>query len=222
MSLKAEINKLLGPNLVKQIKDLIQKFNAAPAAPAAPAQPGQPPVEPVALQEATLTDGTVIKYNTPTLAAGSEVTIVSPEGEIPAPEGELTLQDGTVIKVVNQDGKSVVESVTPGTGAPAGPAPVLQEAADNLNKKILDIANLLKGFEEQLKNEKEEKEVLKKAFEAHQKETAELKTNVGEFLKVFDAVLGTPTAAPIETPKNKTAKPGLNALLNGKPQPTKN
>jgi hypothetical protein len=200
MSLNAELNKLLGPNLVKQIKDLKQKFSSAPLAP--PANPAQPPVDPVQLQEATLTDGTVIKYNTPTLAAGSEVTVVSPEGEMPAPEGELTLQDGTVIKVVNQDGKSIVESVVPGAGAPPA-APVQQDAAPDLNAKILEIAKLLNGFDAKFSAQEKENKELKDSITAANKETETLKANVAAFLKVFDEVLGTPTAAPIETPKNK-------------------
>lgn len=208
MSLNAEINKILGPDLIKKIKALKQTFAgqvpAQPAAPAAPAAPN-PAQEQVALQEAPLADGTILKYNTPTLAVGSEVTIVSPEGELPAPAGELTLQDGTKIVVVSQEGKSVVESVTPGSGAPA--APVQQEAAPDLNAKILEIASLLKGFEDQLKAEKAENEKLKKEVAEAQTKFSALEKNVGEFIGVFSAVLEMPTAEPIEAPKNKKQRP---------------
>lgn len=207
MDFKTELSKLLGPKLTKEIKDLTQKFSAAPitqAAPLAPPAPGQPAqADPVQLQEATLTDGTVIKYNTPTLAVGSEVTVVSPEGEMPAPEGELTLQDGTVIKVIKGEGnKSIVESVTPGAGgAPA--APVQQAGAPDLNQKILEIANLLKGFESQLAAEKAENESLKKQVAESNTKFSALEANVGQFIQVFSSVLEIPTAQPIEKPKNK-------------------
>lgn len=208
MSLKDEINKLIPDSLKKQIKEVSQKFNQAPILTPPPAN--EPPVQ---LQEATLTDGTVIKYNTPTLAVGSEVTIVSAEGEMPAPEGELTLQDGTIIKVVNQGGKAVVESVTPGAGAPPA-APVQQEAATDVNAKILEIASLLKGFQEDTKSKFSVQENLNKELAETKKELAELKANFSAFAKVVDEVFSLPSAAPIETPKNKTSLTKIERFIH--------
>lgn len=193
MSFKEEFYKLIGPELSNKAKALYQKFNAPVPAPAAPA-PAPAPV-PVALQEALLEDGTTtLKYNTPSLSVGSVVTIVSPEGEMPAPEGELKLQDGTVIVVKNDgQGNSVVESLTP----VAAPAPVVQSAAPVVPTAILA---QMEAMEQNFKKVSQEKEDLKTEFEAFKKS---INSDFAELLEVFKPFLDAPSANPIETPNNK-------------------
>ena len=51
--------------------------------------------------EGVLADGTIVKFDK--LEAGGTISIVTPDGEIPAPVGEHELEDGTII-VVTEDG----------------------------------------------------------------------------------------------------------------------
>lgn len=210
MDKNKEINNLIPNDLKLKFKELIKKFNipVAPIAPAAPVAPAPA----VTLQEATLQDGTVLKYDTPTLTAGSVVSIVSPEGEMPAPEGELTLQDGSVIKVVSKDGKSVVESLTP----PAAPAaPAVQAAAPVVPSIAPQLAQMKSDFEAKFKAESEEKEAIKTLFDSNKKELDELKTKFNGLMEFLSEVMDLPTAAPIEPPANKRErKTNINRFIN--------
>lgn len=104
---------------------------------------------PTAMTEGKLKDGTVIKYDTPTLAVGSMLMVVGQDGtELPAPNGDWELEDGTVFKTV--DGK--VTELTPAT--PAAPSePVTQAAAvEQPNKLVEALKVLMEGrFAEQAK-----------------------------------------------------------------------
>lgn len=199
------------PDLKARLAKFFKTYFSLPIQPPAPPAPPAAAPPAVTLQEATLADGTVLKYDTPSLAQGSVVTVVGPEGEMPCPEGEHKLQDGTTIKVVSKDGKSVVESVTPGTPAPAAPA--AQSAPLDPAAQIAEINKILQGYKEQFTSQKAEKDALEKelkdqkdAFAALQKEVAENKKQQSEFLTLFNEILDLPSAAPIETPKNKHEK----------------
>lgn len=51
--------------------------------------------------EGVLADGTIVKFDK--LEAGGMISVVTPDGEIPAPVGEHELEDGTII-VVSEEG----------------------------------------------------------------------------------------------------------------------
>ena len=185
-----ELNQSIPSDLKVKIKNFLSKFDlvqpvAAPVAPVAVA-----PVTPAAtFGEGLLADGvTVIKYSGDTLAEGSTVTVITPEGEMNAPEGEHTLQDGTVITVAVEGGVSIVKSVTPVAAvAPAA------------------------GFSSQLEKFASKEEMISK-FEAQENEIKELKLKVSEFVHLFVSVLELPSAAPIEQPRNKFDK--TNKIIN--------
>ena len=207
MDLKTELTSLL-KDKTADIKALFKKFNVGVPAPVVQAAPGVPPVAapaaPAQLQEATLEDGTVIKYNTPTLAVGSIVTVVSTEGEMPAPTGEHKLSDGTVV-VIAEGG--VVESVTP--GAPA--APVVQAVAPAQPAPNLQpILNQMAALEQKFKVAVKEKEDLKNELESFKKEMSE---DFKKFLSIMQPFLDAPSAKPIELPANKFSKGKPNSVL---------
>lgn len=54
-------------------------------------------------KEVKTADGKVLKYTGDTLAVGSVCTLVTDGGEIPAPDGDITLEDGSVVTI--KDGK---------------------------------------------------------------------------------------------------------------------
>ena len=75
--LKDLLNKMLTPEQKAELKAHVEKFNVAAPVTAPVVQ------EPVKMGgETKLVDGTVVKYDTPTLAVGSVVTIVTPDGEV--------------------------------------------------------------------------------------------------------------------------------------------
>lgn len=214
-SLKDEINALIPPALKAKFQAVFSRFNLPPTPPAT--QPPVAPQAPTTLTEAALADGTVIKYDTPQLAQGSVVTIVTPEGEMAMPEGEHKLADGTTIKVISKDGKSVVESVTPGQMAP--PAEPAQQAAEpNPAEQIVAIQKVLQGYKDQFLAAKTENESLIKKIEAQGAAFTALKKDVVDFMSVFNELVQTPSAQPLEQPKNKHAKKfssdGLTKFIN--------
>lgn len=201
-------------DLMTKFKAILKNFNigaptAAPVNPAAPA-------EPAALNEVTLADGTTkVKYDTPTLAQGSVVTVISPEGELPMPAGEYQLQDGSKIVVVNTDGKSTVESITPAAGAPAAPAqPAMQSAEPVTVAQIAEINKILQGYKENFSAQTKEKETLKAELEATNQKFAALEKNVSAFMQAFSEIIETPSAAPIEVPKNAQKTKSINKYIN--------
>jgi hypothetical protein len=198
-----ELNNAIPADLKVKIKDFLSKFNTVPPV-AVPTPAPAPAPAPVQMGEGKLNDGvTVIKYNTPTLQEGSVVTVLTPEGELAAPEGEHTLEDGTVITVAAENGVSTVTSVK----APEAPA-----AAPEMAATVQAVQNQVTGFSEQLKTFASEKqefaskiEAQGKLIEAQKAEIESLKSNVSEFITLFASVLDIPSANPVETPRNKFA-----------------
>lgn len=199
-----ELNNAIPADLKVKIKDFLSKFNTVPPV-AVPTPAPAPAPAPVQMGEGKLNDGvTVIKYNTPTLQEGSVVTVVTPEGELAAPEGEHTLEDGTVITVAVENGVSTVTSVK----APEVEAPEAPEMAATVQA----VQNQVTGFSEQLKTFASEKqefaskiEAQGKLIEAQKAEIESLKSNVSEFITLFASVLEIPSGNPTETPRNKFA-----------------
>jgi len=166
----------------KELYAQLEKFNMpAPVAPvaAAPVQMGG---------EAKLSDGTVVKYDTPALAVGSMITVVTPEGELPAPNGEHTLEDGTKIETV--DGKvTSVEAPEMET-----PAPVAQSAPV--------VPTLPAAFETEVKENfasvKKENETLKAELSKNAEAIASISKDVEAMKSFFNSLMEVPTAKPVE------------------------
>jgi len=55
----------------------------------------------VEFMEGVLTDGTIVKFDK--LEVGGIISVVTPDGEVPAPVGEHELEDGTIV-VVSEEG----------------------------------------------------------------------------------------------------------------------
>lgn len=202
-----KFNQLIPAELKIKFKELATKLNGLPpAAPVIAAAPAAPVAPAATFGEGLLEDGkTVIKYNTPTLAEGSIVTVVTPEGELPAPEGEHKLQDGSVITVSVKEGASVVTAYQP--AAPA--EPVMQAAPAAIPQLQAQVA----GFSEQLKTFLTEKKELTdkfeaqgKVIEAQTKQIEELKGIVKDFVEVFSSIADIPSGEPTEGPVNKYQK----------------
>lgn len=154
-----------------------------------PVNNAAPETVPPVAGEIKTKDGTVVKYSTPTpMPNETIVTVVTPDGELPAPAGDHELENGDKITV--GDAGLLLEYETAEVVAPV--APVTQEAMDaavsDVNAK-LEIANKTIS-------------ALVARFDAVEKDNTELKSTLATFSKAFTDLLDTPMAQPIVAPSN--------------------
>lgn len=148
--------------------------------------------------EVPMADGTVLKVGGE-LVAGSELILVTPEGEIPAPEGDLTLADGSIIVAKKEGEKTVIAEVKPAEEMKkeGEQAPVNMEA---IEKAIGDkFASKFSSLESEIVKLKAENDALKLKVS---KGAAQLVKTV----EVLEAFASVPTAAPIVTPNTINKK----------------
>lgn len=112
---------------IEKLKGLIEKFSAEK-----PAEQVEVKFKDMKLQDGT----TIISIDGEELAIGVPVYVMTPEGRLPAPDGELVLEDGTMLTV--KDGL-VAEVGTPEAEVPEGevaaePATVPPAAEDMSTK----------------------------------------------------------------------------------------
>ena len=128
--------------------------------------------------EATLTDGTVIMWDGE-LAIGTEIFVITEEGQVAAPDGDHQLEDGTIITT---EGGIVVDMKEP-EGEPGEPATIDEEMAKTvlaLGERITALENALKASTQAMANQKK----------ANQ-----------EILNVIEKLAAAPSADPIEPKK---------------------
>lgn len=188
MTFKEAVNKILSAEQKAELKGLFTFNTSVPVI-----EPENTPVaEPVAMGEAKLMDGTVVKYDTPELVIGSMITVVTPDGEFPAPVGEHTLENGTVI-TVDETGK-VTEIATKEEETPevvVEPiAPVVMAVTPEEKQAIID--EVIAMFEPRIK-------ALEDAILVSQSASSELQNKFSEFGKLLDL----PTNEPTKVVENK-------------------
>lgn len=188
MTFKEAVNKILSAEQKAELKGLFT-FNT----PVPVVEPENAPVaEPVVMGEAKLVDGTIVKYDTPELVIGSMITVVTPDGEFPAPAGEHTLENGTVV-TVDETGK-VIEIATKEEETPEvvveASAPVAMAVTPEEKQAIID--EIVAMFEPRIK-------ALEDAILVSQTSTSELQSKFSEFGKLLDL----PTNEPTKVIENK-------------------
>ena len=188
MTFKEAVNKILSAEQKAELKGLFT-FNT----PVPVVEPENAPVaEPVVMGEAKLVDGTIVKYDTPELVIGSMITVVTPDGEFPAPAGEHTLENGTVV-TVDETGK-VIEIATKEEETPEvvveAAAPVAMAVTPEEKQAIID--EVMAIFEPRIK-------ALEDAILVSQAASSELKNKFSEFGKLLDL----PTNEPTKVIENK-------------------
>lgn len=153
---------------IEKLKGLIEKFSSEK-----PAEQVEVKFKDMKLQDGT----TIISIDGEELAIGVPVYVMTPEGRLPAPDGELVLEDGTILTV--KDGL-VAEVGTPEAEVPEGevaaePATVPPAAEDMSTKpkRVIKsqveehVFNAFKEEAETKANElKAELEAIKTEFEA--------------------------------------------------------
>jgi hypothetical protein len=187
MTFKEAVNKILSAEQKAELKGLFT-FNT----PVPVIEPENTPVaEPVTMGEAKLMDGTVVKYDTPELVIGSMITVVTPDGEFPAPVGEHTLENGTVI-TVDETGKVIeIEAKEETPEVVVEPvAPVAMAVTPEEKQAIID--EVIAMFEPRIK-------ALEDAILVSQSASSELQNKFSEFGKLLDL----PTNEPSKVVENK-------------------
>ena len=132
----------------------------------------------VELKEATLTDGTIVKYDS--LVEGADLTVVTSEGEMPAPDGVHELEDGTLVET--KEGK--ITQVTE--------APVVEIEEEMFSE--------LKAQNEELKKELE---ALKNEFSAQGTKLEKGLSLFAEFSEILQKAASEPAAAAAARPMSK-------------------
>lgn len=188
MTFKEAVNKILSAEQKAELKGLFTFNTPTPVI----APENTPVAEPVVMGEAKLVDGTIVKYDTPELVIGSMLTVVTPDGEFPAPAGEHTLENGTVV-TVDETGK-VIEIATKEEETPEvvveASAPVAMTVTPEEKQAIID--EVVAMFEPRLK-------ALEDAILVSQAASSELKNKFSEFGKLLDL----PTNEPTKVIENK-------------------
>lgn len=185
-------------NLPEDIKSGFKKVVAEVKMEEAPAST----TEPKAYAETTLQDGTILKYTGEKLDVGSEVIIVTPEGEVPAPEGEHILGDGSTIVVAKEGELSIVKEVKPMEEMKRD-APTTEAAFEAIKKEFDELKATLTKEVEYLKSENEKLKV--KAS----KTAAQLKDTV----LVVEAMTEAPESEPAKKPASSPVVSKQEAML---------
>ena len=185
-------NKNISDPIKQEFKALIAKFKAeevkAEETPAAPAD---------TYTELPLADGTVLKY-TGDLAVGAKCLLVTPDGEVPAPEGDLALADGTVITIKKDGENSVIADIK-------APAPMAdQKMADFIKKVIEDSVTTLTT---KMSAIEKENSTLKAEFEASKLKIAEKSAEIKTLTNIVTEMAAITDAKPIVTPTAYIRKP---------------
>lgn len=205
---KKSLFSKLSPDMQKKINDFLPtwavlKVEMADMTPA-----------PVKMGEMKLQDGTMIKYTGDSLAEGSEIILVTADGEVPAPEGDLILEDGSTLTVSVQDGKSIATALKP---AEMKPEEMSTEAEKKVAERVTKIVE--KFFEAQFKSQ--EKLIKDQAIQIEnlKLKLGKVSAKVIENTDMLIAFGEIPMEDPIETPepaKKESKKEKLLQKINSK------
>lgn len=143
-------------------------------------------VEVVELAEATLTDGTIVKYDV--LDVGGVVSVITEEGEVPAPDESHQLEDGTIITTV----EGVITEVVAAEVAPA-----VTEEDEMFEQEFKKLVEQYSTLSTELKSVKAE-------FSTALGTIKEMTTILSEVQKVVELAAQEPAAAAAEKPKQRS------------------
>lgn len=148
--------------------------------------------------EAKLVDGTVVKVEGDSLLEGAKVVVVTPDAEIPAPDGVHELEDGT--KVETKDG--VIVMIKPMEDES-------EESEDEMKKKMIDNPAEMGMPKEML-------EMLKEFVKKMGEKMSEMEQSYSALQNEFNAFKKEPAAKKIadgKTEFNKEVEDALDARI---------
>src|SRR5574343_685551 len=138
--------------------------------------------------EATLADGTMIKYEGE-LAEGTAIIVVTAEGEIPAPDGSHELEDGTVITTEGGIVVAITESELPAEQPEGG-----NEVEIEMSKQIADLQAANTALSAEIDS-------LRAEIKAAAEKFSKLAEAQAKTLEVVESLAAAPAAEPVKTEK---------------------
>lgn len=136
---------------------------------------------------AKLIDGTEIKVEGESLVEGSKVVVITPDAEIPAPDGKHELEDGTkvetkdgVIVAVEEKVEEQMEDVEVPVEVPAEIASVAPEVVDAVVEALLPLMQEVKILVDEMKKMKDGMSQIESDFNSFKKEPAAKKIASGK------------------------------------------
>jgi hypothetical protein len=175
-NLKESIKQILGEEKLTALKVLL-KFS-----------------EEKKFKDAKLKDGTVIRYEGETPAAGMEMYVITADGQTPAPDGNHEMEDGTVIVV---EGGKITEVLPTAekNEEPMNDMKTLQESVSVLMEQVKEIEKIkadfvvMSEFMNSVKTQMENQEKFSK-----------------EVFTALEKLSGLPSEEPANPPKDKFGK----------------
>lgn len=165
-------------DILKQVRSLLT-FNVDPG----DEQLEKPEGTEQIFNEAMLQDGTIVKWEGE-LAEGTALTVVTAEGEIPAPDGSHTLEDGTIITTEG----GVITAVTAGNLPADAPE---NEVEVNMSAEV---AARVEAIEKALAETADKLASIESKFAAVTEAT-------GKLTEVVETVAAAPAAEPVQPVK---------------------
>lgn len=212
--IKDILNKYLSPEGKAELKSHLEKFAAAPATTTTTTPTNTTP--PATGQQGTLQDGTVVKWDTPTLAVGSSVTVVTDSGELPIPDGEYVMQDGTNITTVNGKVTEIESAATESTEPEGMATPTDPNAPANGTDENPNTEKRLQALEAAVAKMMSMMGQMAPVAQAQAQFKTDLdavKEDVTKVAQAFNALLDVPTGTVIEQPvKNTKLESKLNNI----------
>lgn len=145
---------------------------------------GETVEEEITMAEAVLKDGTIVRYEGE-LAEGVAIMVVTPEGEMPAPDGEHELEDGTIIST--SEGK--VTAITP-----AEPSVEVEVEAGDYKKEMGVAMSKIDDLTQKIA-------ALEKANEAQKSQISQLVKFCQQNIELVQQLADMPAAQPSPNPQ---------------------
>lgn len=131
--------------------------------------------------EAKLEDGTVVKVEGDSLAEGAKVVVVTPDAEIPAPDGVHKLDDGTEIETKDGMIASIKEAVEAEVGAEEDSMPEGEDGGQPVEIEMLEmLKEFVKKMSEKMASMEEKMSAMNAEFNAFKSEPAGKKISDGK------------------------------------------
>lgn len=180
MGYREEFTELLGVDLVAKVKALALRFSTESVVVAPEA-----PTKEVKLEDVMLKDGTMLQVEK--MEVGAMVSMVSPDGVMPAADGEYVAEDGTVIIVMG------------GLIAEIKVVEVVEEVEVEVAPVVAGINSQLEAFTKRLSD-------IEAKFEAQTIELNETKKGLGVALSSVEKLTKQPVAISLEKQKPSSKK----------------
>lgn len=173
---------------MENVKDVLQQVRNLLAFSAGPGEedPDNTQHTEQVFTEATLADGTMIKYEGE-LAEGTAIIVVTAEGEIPAPDGSHELEDGTVITTEG----GVVTAITKSELPAEEPT---NEVEIEMSKQIADLQAANTALSAEIDS-------LRAEIKAAAEKFSKLAEAQAKTLEVVESLASAPAAEPVRTEK---------------------